>query len=425
MLAVSSVMGQQSPNLKEIVQRFYQTYDLPFNVYPRAVFEKKLDKWYIGVLKQSRDGNYETRDVMLYYDAAKGYQILPLEKTSRAEPVDFNEYFDEWTTNNYNLHPYYGYTGWYKDVIALYTKKNSLSDDELYSLGRAYSAHASSMMNDLTLDALKEEMFKCPFSINCLNEDQIKKYNLVIEAAQKSFSTLATRNPSYQTAVGPIAIKNANEHLVQFHSMLTFADNYALSMQLPDNLYPDSVINKSISMLSDCPLNAILVSFGDNDFYPLLYLQQKKKLRRDVHIVHYSLLGVDDHIFRATQPQFDAKGIDMALDTMNYRGNTNDVVVIESRLDSIDFIRAIDIIKNGQVNEVGLKTIPSRRLLLKTGKGKVAINLDKHYLLKNDIALLDIIQNLNGRKLCFTYDEYTGYISDYLVKRGLIWIFDR
>jgi len=46
--------------------------------------------------------------------------------------------------------------------------------------------------------------------------------------------------------------------------------------------------------LNSCLENAIYIPFGDNDFYPALYLQKVEKCREDVLILHNSLGTLDD-----------------------------------------------------------------------------------------------------------------------------------
>lgn len=47
------------------------------------------------------------------------------------------------------------------------------------------------------------------------------------------------------------------------------------------------------NMLMSCDKNAILITYGDNDTYPLWYLQEIEGIRPDIRIINYNLLGTD------------------------------------------------------------------------------------------------------------------------------------
>jgi hypothetical protein len=52
----------------------------------------------------------------------------------------------------------------------------------------------------------------------------------------------------------------------------------------------------AIDYLESCAPNAIVISFGDNDTYPLWYAQEVEGVRRDIRVINSSLLGIDWYI---------------------------------------------------------------------------------------------------------------------------------
>jgi hypothetical protein len=244
--------------------------------------------------------------------------------------------------------------------------------------------------------------------MNCMTLQQRKKYSGIESQAIQTFSRLTHQNPTFETIVGKIPIKYANEVMVAFHTYLTYSDSFAANYRLGEDLYPEDILEKARRVLEKCPKDAILLSLGDNDFYPILYVQQALGLRRDVYLINRNLVGIDRFIYRATQPQFFAKPIHLSVNGQPYMGNTNNFLFLGNDSSAMVFETVIDSIKNGHRNEYDGSSLPAKEFILRRTSGKTStinddtlhLRVEGGYLLKNDWVLLDILNNLDGRKLC-------------------------
>lgn len=74
------------------------------------------------------------------------------------------------------------------------------------------------------------------------------------------------------------------------------------------------------NMLSSCDSNAILITYGDNDTYPLWYLQEIEGYRTDVRIINYNLLGTDWQNEQLTRKINNADSLPVIWKPEQYRG---------------------------------------------------------------------------------------------------------
>lgn len=85
--------------------------------------------------------------------------------------------------------------------------------------------------------------------------------------------------------------------------------------------------------LASCDKNenggAILFTNGDNDTFPLWYIQEVEGVRTDVRVANMSLLSTDWHINQMKRQAYDSKPIPIKMKEFSYRSGTRDYVVVD------------------------------------------------------------------------------------------------
>jgi len=94
--------------------------------------------------------------------------------------------------------------------------------------------------------------------------------------------------------------------------------------------------------LNSCDKDAILFTVGDNDTFPLWYVQDVEGVREDVRIVNMMLFNMDWYIDQMRWQNYDSKPLPFSIPQTKYKaGNNNSVYVRENeRWATLDYILA-------------------------------------------------------------------------------------
>jgi hypothetical protein len=202
--------------------------------------------------------------------------------------------------------------------------------------------------------------------------------------------------------------------------------------------------------LNSCAPNAILFTNGDNDTFPLWYVQDVERYRTDVRVVNLSLLNTDWYIQQMRRKAWDADGIPQRIPESRLRQGTNDYLPIYERAEvkgyrDVDEIIAFvtDDTPQSKIGQGQRQTdyIPTKNFKITVDKEKVIANgtvpkdridrivdnvtwtVNKKYIMKNDLIILDILAaNDWERPIYFAIttgaDSYLG-LTDYFQLEGL------
>jgi hypothetical protein len=208
--------------------------------------------------------------------------------------------------------------------------------------------------------------------------------------------------------------------------------------------------------LNSCPKNAILLTNGDNDTYPLWYAQNVEKYRTDVRVINYSLLGAGEYANGLRQQTYESEPIKFTFnheqiipgvrDYLRYNASNKFNQNAPTELKDVMKFLASDndadkIYDNNEGKLVNFVPTKKYKISLDMQKfvnnnwidpndtlnkvNELVFDLPGNTLYKNGLLLLDIVaSNINDRPICFTTttgpDVYLN-MMEYFEDRGLVY----
>ncbi len=205
-------------------------------------------------------------------------------------------------------------------------------------------------------------------------------------------------------------------------------------------------VDSAKNFLASCAPNAILMTGGDNDTFPLWYVQEVEGFRTDIRAIVLSYSNTDWYISQMRQQMYESEPFPLTLTQANYKqGGLNDYLIYEDRgITSINVGSYLKLIKEnnpnlsqsyGSTNIVPGKTfnIPvNREKVLSMGiipegldslvVDQMVFSLKGNALEKKDLLLLDLLYTNDWERPIYLNNTSRQQINlnldPYLVQEG-------
>lgn len=205
--------------------------------------------------------------------------------------------------------------------------------------------------------------------------------------------------------------------------------------------------------LNSCEKNAILFTYGDNDTFPLWYVQDVENERPDVRICNVTLLNSDWYIEQMTRKVYDSDPLPISMQKAQYANNLRSAIFVRDEIKKpVELSTLISFALNDNPRSKvqtqagrSYDFFPTQQFKITVDKAKVLstgtvpahkahliedsliITSSGSYLGKSDLAILDILANNNWERPIYfdlsVIQTTSLKLENYLQNEGLAFRF--
>ncbi|MFH0894643.1 MAG: hypothetical protein V2A54_09420 [Bacteroidota bacterium] len=314
------------PTLEKAVAHFYKNYGVDDN----NVIEisRRPEGWFVAK-KVWENNNLTIQKTEKFWDLKSG-EFVTIKDFSEALPnfLKKDSYLRGLSMEDWNHCVYYGYDEWDIDMIKAFGQNSKLSDTVLYGLARAYSNFALGFIRGQY--GFRSQKTKV-LGYEKASEEQLNNFLLFENKCIESLHKIYQRNPSFPTLIGTIQNKWANEQMNAWMVLISIHEEEKAKGWLHENFYNGFMIATAKNQLNVCKQDGILFTNGDNDTFPLWYVQEMMSYRKDVTVLNLSLLNAGWYVDMMVNRTSYAKKIPLSLTKNQYDDNGIDIIYIAEK----------------------------------------------------------------------------------------------